>query len=84
MGFGITGDMFKPFTNTKTCVLFLQKRRTPVADLAKIKASEASIFCVSEKPGKNKSGELITDEKGNVISDLPEITQYMRKNVGFN
>jgi type I restriction enzyme M protein len=27
----LTGDMFKPFTNTKTCVLFLQKRQHALA-----------------------------------------------------
>jgi type I restriction enzyme M protein len=75
----LTGDMFKPFTNTKTCVLFLTKRVAPILDIAKLKKTERAVFCVSEKPGKNKSGELIVDAKGDVQSDFGEITAYMRK-----
>jgi type I restriction enzyme M protein len=80
----LTGDMFKPFTNTKTCVLFLQKRAQPLKALSQIPKSEKSVFCVSERPGKNKSGLLIQDDKGNVISDLDDIAAYMKKHVKFD
>lgn len=61
----LTGDMFKPFTNTKTCVVFLQKRVKPI-DVKKVNLTEKTVYCVSERPGKNKSGEMIIDDKGQI------------------
>src|SRR4029077_2497937 len=49
----LTGTMFKPFTNTKTCVLFLQKRKAPLTDLAKAKSDPEIVFAVSDRPGKD-------------------------------
>jgi type I restriction enzyme M protein len=80
----LTGDMFKPFTNTKTCVLFLQKRSKALKDITSIKLTEKAAFCVSERPGKNKSGELIMDADGQVVTDLGEIAKFIRRNISFS
>ncbi len=79
----LTGDMFKPFTNTKTCVLFLVKRKKSI-DAAKVNSKEKVIYCVSEQPGKDKSGKMIVDEKGNVVSDLDGITKYVTAHLSKN
>jgi type I restriction enzyme M protein len=80
----LTGDMFKPFTNTKTCVVFLQKRKTSLKSASAAKKNETCLFCVSEKPGKNKSGDLILDADGQVLSDLGEIADYIQSRINFS
>ena len=83
---GLGGNMFKPFTNTKTVVLFLQKRKNPIDDVKSIDetySDEEIVYCVTEKSGKDRTGKIITDDKGNVISDLQEITSFMKQNIHF-
>lgn len=77
----LTGSMFKPFTNTKTCVLFLQKRSEPLQDLADAGEDPPVIYAVSEKPGKDRSGRLIRDVDGRIASDLGEIGDYLSDNI---
>lgn len=81
---GLGGDMFKPFTNTKTCVLFLQKRAVPVEDemLERFTKDSAMAFAVTQKPGKDKTGKLVVIN-GQIDSDLPTITKEIRKNTKF-
>ena len=80
---GLSGDMFKPFTNTKTCLLFLQKREQPLENLDDALDDPEIAFAVTEKPGKDRTGKLIVDANQNVVSDLPEIGQYIKNNTLF-
>lgn len=80
---GLGGDMFKPFTNTKTCVLFVQKRKEPLENLKEAVNDPKVVYAVTERPGKDKSGRLIRDSAGNIISDLPEITAYIKRHAAF-
>lgn len=80
---GLGGDMFKPFTNTKTCVLFLQKRGKPLATINNAKSDPKVVYAVTERPGKDKSGRLIRDKDGNIVSDLPAIAAYIKKKASF-
>lgn len=80
----LTGSMFKPFTNTKTCVLFIQKRKAPLTDLSKAKQDPAIVFAVSERPGKDRSGNLIHLTDGTVDSDLGEIASGIRDKAIWN
>lgn len=83
---GLGGNMFKPFTNTKTIVLFIQKRYKPFETEAQTRLADKDMdiaFCVTEKSGKDKTGKIITDEDGAILSDLPEITEYLLQNVQF-
>lgn len=80
---GLGGTMFKPFTNTKTCVLFLQKRDVPLEDITSVLEDPKIAFCVTTKPGKDKSGKIVINEKNNVDSDLPEISRYLLENINF-
>ncbi|KLI63686.1 N-6 DNA methylase [Aurantiacibacter marinus] len=77
---GLSGEMFKPFTNTKTCVLFLQKRMSPLESLEDAKADPEIVFCQTTRPGKSRSGQLIRDEDGEVVSDLDEIANFILAN----
>ena len=66
---GLHGNTFKPHTGTKTSVLFVQKwddQLFPKVDDYPI------FFAVSEKGGKNNSGdyECFTDENGQVKRDI--------------
>ncbi|EKO40437.1 MAG: type I restriction-modification system methyltransferase subunit [Solidesulfovibrio magneticus str. Maddingley MBC34] len=79
----LTGSMFKPFTNTKTCVLFIQKREETVKDLNQIYMDSNIAYCVSERPGKDKSGKLTLDLDGKVVSDLEEISNFVSKVIGW-
>ena len=45
--FALTGNMFKPFTNTKTCVLFLEKRLQELSDLADADDDNGVVYAVS-------------------------------------
>lgn len=73
---GLDTHSFKPFTNVKTSLLFLQKwTGQPPRDYPVFMA-------VSQKSGKNLSGNLIYKNKKNkkiIDSDLPEITKNFRK-----
>lgn len=83
---GLGGNMFKPFTNTKTIVLFIQKRYKPFETEAQVKMADKDediVFCVTEKSGKDKTGKIITDEDGAILSDIPEIIDYLLKNIDF-
>lgn len=81
---GLTGSMFKPFTNTKTCVVFLQKRQSQISDLSEALDDPEVIFAVSQKPGKDRSGHLIRNEEGLIVSDLGEISSYLQENLDWN
>lgn len=81
---GLGGNMFKPFTNTKTIVLFVQKRYKPLSEGQSFELGQNNIvYCVTEKPGKDKTGKIITGENGEIISDLEEITKYFNENASF-
>ncbi|MCD6664253.1 MAG: N-6 DNA methylase [Comamonas sp.] len=80
---GLGGEMFKPFTNTKTCVLFLQKRPEPLTSVDEAKDDPKVVYAVTERPGKDKSGRLIRGKDGNIISDLPDIAAYIKKKATF-
>lgn len=83
---GLGGNMFKPFTNTKTIVLFIQKRYKPFETEEQVRIADDNediVFCVTEKSGKDKTGKIITDKDGTILSDIPEITNYLLKNVRF-
>ena len=77
----LTGVMFKPFTNMKTCVLFLRKRMTEIDDVSKLPKQSRLIFGVTTNPGKDRAGNLIRDDDGKILSDLPEISSYFRNHV---
>ncbi|KAA6462032.1 hypothetical protein DYQ86_10425 [Acidobacteria bacterium AB60] len=82
---GLGGDMFKPFTNTKTCVLFLQKRSAPITEdqlSDKFVKDSAAAFAVTEKPGKDKTGKLVLIGS-QIDSDLPLITSEIKSRVKF-
>ena len=66
---GLGGNMFKPFTNTKTIVLFVQKRYKPLSEGQSFELGQNNIvYCVTEKPGKDKTGKIITGENGEIIT----------------
>ncbi len=77
----LSGLMFKPFTNTKTCVLFLKKRAAEIQDVTKLSAKTQIAFGVSTSPGKDRTGNLIKDVKGDIISDLPEIAKFFSSHI---
>ena len=83
---GLGSNMFKPFTNTKTVVLFLQKRLRPLDSEDQIEhfcSKDNIVFCVTERSGKDKTGKMVADVNGEIISDLPEITKYLLQNIRF-
>lgn len=80
---GLGGNMFKPFTNTKTCVLFVQKREKELTDVDKGLKNPKVAYAVTEISGKDKSGNLVLDDNGIVVSDLPEITNYFKEKINF-
>jgi type I restriction enzyme M protein len=58
---GLHGNMFKPFTGTKTSVLFLQKWES---EEQRAQAGDYRIFfATSQRPGKDNSGEYIWLDK---------------------
>ena len=85
VGLGI--NTFKPFTGTKTSVLFLQKWTSEDEKLE----NYPIFMATSEKSGKNesgdyvfrkdKSGNYVLDERGRKVidSDLPEVAQAFVK-----
>lgn len=79
----LTGDMFKPFTNTKTCILFVEKREKQLEDIGLAKNDPDIAYAVCEQPGKDKSGRLIRDKTGKIISDLNEISEFLTKKLNW-
>ena len=77
----LSGLMFKPFTNTKTCILFLKKREKEIQDVSKLSLKSSVVFGVSTNPGKDRSGNLIKDPKGSIVSDLPEISKFFSSRI---
>ena len=77
----LTGEMFKPFTNTKTCVLFVEKREKNLSDITEAKDDPEVLYAVCESPGKDRSGRLIRDKTGKIVSDLDEIAAYLSENI---
>jgi len=73
---GMDVNTFKPFTNVKTSLLFLQKwKGKPLSDYPVFMA-------VSKRSGKNLSGNLMYKMKGGkqiIDSDLPEIGERLRE-----
>jgi type I restriction enzyme M protein len=73
---GLDNNTFKPHTNVKTSLLFIQKwKEVPLNDYPVFMA-------VSSRSGKNMSGEYVErKEKGKQIIDfdLPEITNKFRR-----
>lgn len=80
---GLNGNMFQPFTNTKTCVLFLQKRNKMIIDLDEIHDDPDILFAVSQRVGKDSGGKFIRDLTGEISSDLPEIRDYLIENLDW-
>lgn len=76
--------MFKPFTNTKTCVGFFQKREQPLEDFKEVEQDPDPVFALTEMPGKDKTGNLVVDESHNIISDLGEISAFVKANIVFS
>lgn len=77
----LSGSMFKPFTNTKTCVIFLQKRLEPLGDLEESQNDADVVYAVTQRPGKDRSGKVVRLADGTIDSDLPEIGDYVLKNI---
>ena len=80
---GLGGDMFKPFTNTKTCIGFFQKREHPLDDFSEVELDPNPVFALTERPGKDKTGNLIVDEEQNILSDLDEISTFVQANIEY-
>ena len=83
---GLGGNVFKPFTNTKTVVIFIQKRwkeLTDTDDFEKIYANEKIAYCVTERPGKDKTGKIVLRDDGSIDSDFEEITNFLNQNIRF-
>lgn len=74
---GLGSSMFKPFTNTKTCVLFLQKRNQPLAGLDAFKEDPTIGYAVTERPGKDRSGRIIRLKDGTVDTDLSSVAHFI-------
>ena len=64
---GLNGNTFKPHTGTKTSVLFVQKwnNDSRVGPLCPKKEDYPIFFAVSEKSGKDNSGEYVFVKNGN-------------------
>lgn len=77
-------DMFKPFTNTKTCVAILQRRDKDLLDINDLEGEPDIVFACTEKPGKDKSGNLVVNSEGEIVSDLEEISSFVKGNVSFS
>lgn len=77
----LSGSMFKPFTNTKTCVLFIERRMQDLVDVSKANKDGSVLYAVTEVPGKDQSGKLVRNAKGEIVSDLGQIASYLKKNL---
>jgi len=74
---GLGVNTFKPFTGTKTSVVFLQKW----GGLAGKRIEEYPIFmATSERSGKNSSGDyvVLTDKEGHLINKQGEVIDPMK------
>lgn len=83
---GLGGNVFKPFTNTKTVVVFIQKRWKELSDtddFEKIYSKEKISYCVTERPGKDKTGKIVLRDDGSIDSDFEEITKFLNRNIHF-
>ncbi|MCI1218557.1 N-6 DNA methylase [Bifidobacterium crudilactis] len=78
---GLSSQMFKPFTNTKTCILFLQKRKKPLGAVTDFKSDPNVVFAVTQRPGKDRSGNIVRRTDGTVDTDLEEIADYLTNNI---
>ena len=73
---GLHGNTFKPHTNTKTSIIFLQKwngdRKAPPAFRCPRVDDYPIFFAVSQAGGKDNTGEYVylADDKSNRIYDL--------------
>ena len=74
---GLGVNTFKPFTGTKTSVLFLQKWGGIVG---KPNADYPIFMATSERPGKNSSGDYIvlTDKEGHLIDKNKRIIDPLK------
>jgi type I restriction enzyme M protein len=73
---GLDVNTFKPYTNVKTSLLLLQKwENFPLADYP-------IFMAVSQRGGKNKSGNLVYQD-GSLVSDLEEISAEFRQFVAM-
>jgi len=73
---GLDINTFKPFTNVKTSLLFLQKWK------GKPKKDYKIFMAVSERSGKNLSGDLVLKAKNQkkiIDTDLREISEELRE-----
>lgn len=77
----LSGSMFKPFTNTKTCVLFVERRMKDLVDVAKADKDGSVLYAVTENSGKDQSGKLVRNVKGEIVSDLGQIASYLKRNL---
>lgn len=69
--------------NTKTCVGFFQKREHPLDDFSQVELDPNPLFALTERPGKDKTGNLIVDEEQNILSDLDEISSFVQANIQY-
>lgn len=67
---GLHGNTFKPHTGTKTSVLFLQKWDDK---LCQRKSDYPIFFCVSERSGKDNSGDYVYVKNG---EGKPKLDKY--------
>jgi type I restriction enzyme M protein len=75
---GLGVNTFKPFTGTKTSVLFLQKW----GGVAGKPIEDYNIFmATSERPGKDSSGEyiILTDKEGHLIDEKGDIIDPLKE-----
>lgn len=79
----LSGSMFKPFTNTKTCVLFVERRIDDLLNIAEAESDPDVLYAVTEIPGKDQSGKLIRDASGAIVSDLGQIAEYLNTNLAW-
>lgn len=79
----LTGNMFKPFTNTKTCVLFVEKRIKNLSDISEAMNDPDVLYAVTEVSGKDQSGKLVRNSDGKIVSDLDEISEYLHNNIAW-
>ena len=79
----LSGEMFKPFTNTKTCLLFVERREVELKNIADAVDDSDVLYAVTQLSGKNRSGNLVRDKSGQIVSDLPEISDFLKKNISW-
>ena len=63
----LTGQMFKPFTNTKTCVVVLEKRKEPLTDLKKALKDRPIVFSVGATRKEPQRRINIGRERGGFV-----------------